>query len=73
MVQGLACNLSITPGDDSAGLIRRAPVAHPALGVTSPGGHLTAPPPAYAGSAAPAFLAAVSSAFRRISSARRGI
>lgn len=34
---------------------------------------LAAPPPAYAGSAAAAFLAAVSSAFRRIRDARRGI
>jgi hypothetical protein len=36
------------------------------------GVHPTAPPPASAGSAAAAFLAAISSAFWRISSAKRG-
>jgi hypothetical protein len=66
-------NLSITPGNDAAERIRRAPVAPPGLRVLSPSGHHTAPPPAYAGSAAAAFLAAVSSPLRRISSARRGI
>jgi hypothetical protein len=37
------------------------------------GVHSTAPPSAYVGDAATAFLAGISSALRRISSAKRGI
>ena len=60
-------HFSITPGNDAAGLIRCAPFASPAR-ISSSAGHLPAPPLANAGSAAPAFMAAGSSAAGWISS-----
>ena len=65
-------NFSITVGNRGAHRVG-AGVARKSRGAIASAFLLTAPPPAYAGSAAAAFLAGVSSAFRRISSAKRGI
>jgi hypothetical protein len=66
-------NFSITLGDDATVLIGAHQWRNPDSWSLRPGGCPTAPPSAYAGGAATAFLAAISSAFRRISSANRGI
>ena len=66
-------NFSITPGNGVTGRSRRRTDGAARPPDPFARGHPAAPPPAYAGSAAAAFLAAVSSAFWRISDARRGI
>ena len=65
-------NISITVGSRLAGSLG-AGVGLNGSSLDCLGVHPTAPPSAYAGGAATAFLAAISSAFRRISSAKRGI
>ena len=66
-------NFSITVGTRGAHLVRRTAIALKSRRSIASAFLPTALPPAYAGSAAAAFLAAVSSAFRRIRSAKRGM
>jgi hypothetical protein len=66
-------NLSITVGRAASRTGSAREESAEVLELDHLGVHRTAPPSAYAIGAAAAFLAAISSAFRRINSVKRGI